>query len=90
MKLRSLGLTLARLCLVILAACPLQGRACATCFGRSDSALAQGMNMGILSLLCVIGGVLAGVVVFFIGLARRAAASPVPASPPSSASPADS
>jgi hypothetical protein len=47
--------------------------ACATCFGRSDSALAQGMNMGILFLLAVIGVVLAGIAGFMIFLARRAA-----------------
>jgi hypothetical protein len=45
--------------------------ACAACFGRSDSALAEGMNMGILSLLGVIGLVLAGVASFFVFLARR-------------------
>lgn len=47
--------------------------ACATCFGRSDSALAEGMNMGILFLLGVIGVVLAGIAGFMIFLARRAA-----------------
>jgi hypothetical protein len=47
--------------------------ACATCFGQSDSALAQGMNMGILSLLGVIGMVLSGVAGFFIFLARKSA-----------------
>lgn len=50
------------------------GWACATCFGRSDSALAQGMNMGILFLLGVILTVLATLAGFFIYLARRAAA----------------
>jgi hypothetical protein len=48
--------------------------ACATCFGRSDSALAQGMNMGILFLLGVILTVLATLAGFFVYLARRAAA----------------
>ena len=47
--------------------------ACATCFGRSDSALAEGMNMGILFLLGVIGVVLGGIASFMIFLARRAA-----------------
>jgi hypothetical protein len=47
--------------------------ACATCFGRSDSALAEGMNMGILFLLGVVGVVLAGIAGFMIFLARRAA-----------------
>ncbi|MCL4180238.1 MAG: hypothetical protein KJ072_21155 [Verrucomicrobia bacterium] len=47
-------------------------QACATCFGASDSAMAQGMNMGIMSLLGVIGTVLLGVVGFFGYLAWRA------------------
>lgn len=46
--------------------------ACATCFGRSDSELAAGMNSGILFLLAVILGVLAGFASFFVYLARRA------------------
>ncbi len=46
--------------------------ACATCFGASDSAMAQGMNLGILSLLGVVGGVLSGVIGFFTFLALRA------------------
>lgn len=48
-------------------------RACATCFGRSDSALAEGMNMGILFLLGVVLSVLAALTVFFIHLGRRSA-----------------
>ena len=39
--------------------------ACAACFGRSDSPMAQGMNMGILS-------VLVGIASFFIYIIRRA------------------
>lgn len=46
-------------------------QACATCFGASDSPMAQGMNLGILSLLGVIGFVLVGVVAFFVYLAWR-------------------
>ncbi len=49
--------------------------ACATCFGGSDSAMAQGMNAGILSLLAVVGCVLAGVAAFFVFLALRSARS---------------
>ncbi len=48
--------------------------ACAACFGQSDSALAQGMNWGILSLLGMIVLVLGGVAGFFIYLARKTAA----------------
>lgn len=49
--------------------------ACAVCFGRTDSRLAEGMNMGILALLAVIGSVLAGVVSFFVYVAKRSAAN---------------
>ncbi len=48
--------------------------ACATCFGKSDAPMARGMNMGILALLAVIGLVLAGVVSFFVYVAKRTAA----------------
>jgi hypothetical protein len=51
---------------------PFTAGACATCFGASDSPMAQGMNLGILSLLGVIGGVLFGVASFFVFLACRA------------------
>jgi hypothetical protein len=47
--------------------------ACATCFGVSDSKLAQGMNWGILSLLVVVGSVLLGIAVFFAFIIRRGA-----------------
>jgi len=49
--------------------------ACATCFGKSDSNLARGMNWGIFSLLAVVVFVLGCIAAFFIYLARRAAAS---------------
>ena len=47
--------------------------ACATCFGKSDSKLAEGMNWGIFTLLGVILSVLIGISAFFIFIARRAA-----------------
>ena len=47
--------------------------ACATCYGASDSTLAQGMNWGIVSLLGVIGSVLAGVVAFFVHVGVKSA-----------------
>lgn len=59
--------------------------ACATCFGRSDSALAQGLNMGILFLLGVLLVVLGGLVAFFVHLARRAAAADAAAAATASA-----
>lgn len=65
--------TIGPLLLVLLSATP-SALACATCFGRSDSALAQGMNMGILFLLGVILAVLGGIAGFIVFLARRAAA----------------
>jgi len=46
--------------------------ACATCYGASDSPLAQGMNWGIMTLLGFISFVLLGVVAFFIFIVRRA------------------
>jgi len=52
---------------------PLPALACATCYGASDSPMAQGMNWGIVTLLGFIGSVLATLVVFFVYLARRSA-----------------
>ena len=60
--------------------------ACATCFGRSDSPLAEGMNMGILVLLGVIGVVLVTFASFFVYLARRSAALATTAVAPAPAS----
>ncbi len=51
-----------------------EASACAVCFGKSDSPMAQGMNMGIMALLAFIGLVLAGVVSFFVYVAKRTAA----------------
>jgi hypothetical protein len=48
--------------------------ACAACFGKSDSSMAQGLNMGIFSLLAVVLFVLGGFVTLIIFLARRGAA----------------
>ena len=47
--------------------------ACAACFGASDSPMAQGMNMGIFTLLLVILTVLVGIAGFFFYIVRRAA-----------------
>jgi len=46
---------------------------CAACFGKSDSPMAQGMNMGIFTLLLVILSVLIGIAAFFAYIIRRAA-----------------
>ena len=56
-------------------------RACAACYGQSDSPMAAGMNWGILSLLAVVAVVLGGVSAFFIYLAKRSARAPLLASP---------
>lgn len=58
--------------------------ACATCFGKSDSALAAGLNWGILSLLAVVISVLLGIAAFFVHLARREAQTDEPSAPPGS------
>ena len=61
---------------LLMSACPLSVHACATCFGRSDSPLAQGMNWGIFTLLVIVALVLGGVTAFFIFMARRSTAGP--------------
>jgi hypothetical protein len=55
--------------------------ACAVCFGRSDSPLAQGMNWGILSLLFVVVCVLAFIATVGVYFVKRASRSPVPLPP---------
>ena len=45
--------------------------ACTACFGKSDSNMAKGMNVGIFALLLVITCVLCGVAGFFVFLAKR-------------------
>ena len=52
--------------------------ACSSCFGQSDSPLAKGMNMGILSLLLVVVFVLSGFAAFFIFLVKRSSLTPMP------------
>lgn len=52
--------------------------ACAACFGRSDSPLAEGMNWGILTLLVFVVGLWAAVGSFFVFIARRASKTPLP------------
>jgi hypothetical protein len=46
--------------------------ACPVCFGQTDSPLANATNMGILAMLGIIGGVLAGFAAFIFHLNRRA------------------
>ncbi len=47
--------------------------ACAACYGRSDDAMARGMNMGIFTLLIVVVGVLSGIAGVGIFFAVRSA-----------------
>lgn len=61
----------ALLLLTLLALRPEAAHACAVCFGKSDSRMAQGMNMGIFTLLFFIGGTLATLAGFFVFLAMR-------------------
>jgi len=63
------------LCALLLAGLAQPGAlwACATCFGKSDSPLAQGMNWGIFTLLGFTVFVLGSIGSFFVFLARRSA-----------------
>ncbi|MBA4150186.1 MAG: hypothetical protein H0X66_18920 [Verrucomicrobia bacterium] len=54
---------------------PQSVQACATCFGKSDSKLAEGMNWGIMVLLLVVGFVLTIISAFFVYIAKRASTS---------------
>ena len=45
--------------------------ACAACYGRSDSTLAQGMNWGIFTLMGVILTVLTCIALFFVHIVRK-------------------
>lgn len=46
--------------------------ACPVCFGQSDSPMAKATNLGIVAMLVVVAGVLAGFAAFIVNLARRA------------------
>jgi hypothetical protein len=60
--------------------------ACAACYGKSDSALASGMNWGIFTLMGVILTVLTGIALFFVHIVRKEEAA---TNPPPSDRPAD-
>ena len=64
------------ICLAVVSSSP--AFACATCYGASDSPLAQGMNWGIMVLLGFIGAVMTGIVAFFIHVGRNSAKMSVP------------
>lgn len=45
--------------------------ACAACYGKTDSALASGMNWGIFTLLGVVLTVLTCIALFFVHIVRK-------------------
>jgi len=65
---------------VALLARPTSVRACAACYGQSDSPLASGVTWGILSLLVVVMAVLGSIVSFFVYIHKKSMA-PVSQSP---------
>jgi hypothetical protein len=68
-RMKSLGWWLAAALLAVLSEPAVL--ACTACFGKSDSNMAKGMNMGIFALLLVITTVLCAVAGFFVFLAKR-------------------
>ena len=55
----------------LLISLPHSAAACSACFGKSDSALAKGMNAGIFTLLFIVTFVLVGFAAFLIYLVKR-------------------
>lgn len=56
----------------LLALAPRAALACPVCFGQNDSPLASAMNLGIFTMLGVVGAVIVGFATFFVHLIRRA------------------
>lgn len=56
-----------------LCATPHVAEACAACFGKSDSKMAQAYNMGIFAMLGFVALMFVGVISFFVYITRRAA-----------------
>jgi hypothetical protein len=61
----------------IVFAAPRSAFACAACTGRSDDAVAQGINAAVLTLLLVLLVVLGAIVSFLVYLIHRAAKHPL-------------
>jgi len=59
------------ICASLAAFVPSPVLACAACYGKSDSALASGMNWGILTLLGVVLTVLTCIALFFVHIVRK-------------------
>ena len=66
---------------LIALAAPKAALACPVCFGQNDSPMAVATNLGILTLLIVVVGVLACFASFFIYLIRRSHLAEMPESP---------
>ena len=64
---------------IALVAMPHVAHACSVCFGASDAPQTKGMNMAIMTLLIVIGGVLIALAAFFLHLRRQARLHRMPA-----------
>lgn len=60
--------------LALVALAPAKTFACAACYGKSDSAMAVGMNWGIFTLLGIIVPVLAAFLAFLIYAIRKSEA----------------
>jgi hypothetical protein len=56
---------------LLLGATPAVLQACSTCFGDPNSPMTKGMNVGILVLLFIVGGVLGAIGAFFFYLFKR-------------------
>lgn len=73
------GSLIAALTALVVTGLPRVVLACPVCFSASDSPMANGMNMAILVLLGITGGVLVGFATFFVYLMRRARMTAAPA-----------
>ena len=49
-------------------------QACSVCYGDTSSAMSEGLTWAITLMVAVVGGVLAGVVAFFVQSARKSSA----------------
>jgi hypothetical protein len=67
--------------MALLGMLPNSVRACATCYGQSDSPLASGVTWGILSLLAVVMTVLGSIVTFFVYINKKSAAAVISPAP---------
>ena len=67
-------------CAALLLSAPSAAHACAVCFGKSDSKMAQAYNLGIFSMLGFVALMFVGVISFFVYLTRRASSRSISAS----------